>query len=178
MSIQSARIAFICVGLGACFLCAGLITSQEPPGRLDAPVQAPGEVPKGVEVLARGPVHEAFASPMTEPKATPQIAKKPPLPLEEMPPEEKPEGDVVWISGYYGWDDDRADYLWVSGCWRVKPAGKEWVPGYWREVGANWQWVSGFWTTVHEGKTQGVTYFPEPPAPPNIAPAGDAPGAD
>jgi hypothetical protein len=179
MSIQSARIAFVCVLLGACFLCAGFITSQEPPPvRLDAPVQAPGEIPKGVEVLARGPVHEAFASPMTEPKATPQIAKKPPLPLEEMPPEEKPEGDVVWIGGYYGWDDDRADYLWVSGCWRVKPAGKEWVPGYWREVGANWQWVPGFWTTVHEGKAQGVTYYPEPPAPPKIAPVGDDPRAD
>jgi hypothetical protein len=141
-------------------------------------VQAPGDVPKGVEVLARGPVHEAFASPTTEPKATPFIAKKPPAPLEEMPPEEKPDGDVMWIGGYHSWDDDRADYLWVSGCWRVKPAGKEWVPGYWREVGVNWQWVPGFWTTVHEGKTQGVTYFPEPPAPPNIAPAGEPPGAD
>ena len=50
-----------------------------------------------------------------------------------MPPDERPEGDVVWIGGYYAWDDDRGDYMWVSGCWRTKPAGKEWVPGYFRE---------------------------------------------
>jgi hypothetical protein len=176
MSVLSARIASVCVLFGVCFICAGLTPSQELPPVVVA--HQPGEVPKGVEVLTRGPVHEAFASPTTEPKATPQIAKKPPAPLEEMPPEEKPDGDVVWIGGYFGWDDDRADYLWVSGCWRVKPAGKEWVPGYWREVGANWQWVSGFWTNSQEAKAAPITYYPDPPAPPNIAPAGDAPGAD
>src|SRR5262249_4395762 len=49
-------------------------------------------VPKGVEVLARGPVHEAFATPTTEPAPTKAVAKKPPKPLDELPPEEKPEG--------------------------------------------------------------------------------------
>lgn len=176
MSLQSARFAFVLTALGACFVYAGLTTSQEL--RLQAPVPAPGEIPKGVEVQARGPIHEAFASPLTEPKATPQVNKKPPLPLEEMPPEEKPDGDVIWIGGYYAWDDDRTDYLWVSGCWRVKPTGKEWVPGYWREVGVSWQWVPGFWTNAQETKAEAVTYYPEPPAPPNVAPPGDPPGAD
>ncbi len=180
MSIHSARIGLVCTVLAGCFAYAGLIASQEPaPIRLDAPVLAPGEVPKGVEVLARGPVHEAFASPNTEPKPTPQVAKKPPLPIEEMPPEERPDGDVVWISGYFAYDDDSADFIWVSGCWRAKPVGKEWVPGYWREAGANWQWVPGFWANgAQEGKTQPVTYYPTPPAPPNVAPAGDAPQPD
>lgn len=179
MSVRSARIAFVCVVLGACFVGAGIITSQEPP-RLQPPAPAPGEIPKGVEVLARGPVHEAFASPLTEPKETPLIAKKPPLPIEEMPPEEKPEGDVVWIGGYFAYDDDRADFLWVSGCWRVKPTGKEWVPGYWRESGERWQWVPGFWTNAQQqqAKAEPITYYPAPPAPPNVAPAGDPPGAD
>src|SRR5258707_863190 len=84
MSVHSARIAFVCMSLGICFLVAGLPTSQEP--RRGAPVRARGDVPKGVGVLTRGPVHEAFASPLPEPKATPQIAKKPPAPIEEMPP--------------------------------------------------------------------------------------------
>jgi hypothetical protein len=179
MSVPSSRIALVCMVIGAGFIGAGLTVSQElPPLRVQQPEPAPGEVPKGVEVLTRGPIHEAFASPLTDPKATPQIAKKPPLPIDEMPPEERPEGEVVWIGGYWGWDDDRADYLWVSGCWRAKPAGKEWVPGYWRELGVNWQWVSGFWTNSQEAKAQPTTYYPEPPAPPNIAPAGDAPGTD
>src|SRR5437879_5413809 len=78
-------------------------------------------VPKGVEVMARGPIHEAFATPAVEPKPTQPVAKKPPAPLDEMPPADKPEGEVVWISGYWAWDDDRSDYLWVSGCWRARP---------------------------------------------------------
>jgi hypothetical protein len=176
MNANSARFALICLTLGTCFVWAGLISSQE---RLLPPTQTPGEMPKGVEVQARGPVHEAFASPLTEPTATPTIAKKPPAPIEEMPPEEKPEGEVVWIGGYFAWDDDRSDFLWVSGCWRVKPVGKEWVPGYWREVNERWQWVPGFWANApQEAKAAPITYYPAPPAPPNVAPPGDPPGAD
>ncbi|MBM3993497.1 MAG: hypothetical protein FJ303_05010 [Planctomycetes bacterium] len=179
MSIQSARIAIVCTTFGCCLIYAGLTTSQELIPAPSQPAQPTGgAVPKGVEVLARGPVHEAFASPLTEPKQTPLIAKKPPAPIDELPPEERPEGDVVWIGGYWAWDDDRADYLWVSGCWRAKPDGKEWVPGYWREVGANYQWVGGFWTNAREARVDPITYYPEPPAPPNVAGPGDPPGAD
>src|SRR5262249_39028727 len=64
-------------------------------GQGGAAASAP-EVPKGVEVLARGPVHEAFASPTTEPAPTTAVPKEPPKPLEEMPPTEKPEGNVTW----------------------------------------------------------------------------------
>ena len=50
--------------------------------------------PKGVEVLARGPVHEAFAEPLTvNPRPNPIIHQKPPAPIEEMPPEDRPDGD-------------------------------------------------------------------------------------
>jgi len=179
---HATRLTFAAALIGLCVYCADDGASQEllPPITVQPqPVEAPGsEVPKGVEVQARGPVHEAFASPTTQPKAPPVLPKKPPLPIEEMPPDERPEGDVVWIGGYYSWDDDRADFLWVSGCWRVKPDNKEWVPGYWREVGTNWQWVQGFWTQMQDQKAQAVTYYPEPPPPPNIAPAADAPNDD
>src|SRR5262245_39448913 len=69
------------------------------PGGGGAPSDLP-PVPKGVEVLARGPVHEAFATPTAEPAPTKSVAKKPPKALDELPPEEKPDGDVVWIGGY------------------------------------------------------------------------------
>src|SRR5437764_1416829 len=80
----------------------------------------PPAQPEGVEVLARGPVHEAYAEPVNrDPKPGPVIAKQPPEPIEEVPPEEKPEGDSVqWIPGYWAWDDDQNDFLWVSGFWR------------------------------------------------------------
>src|SRR5437763_9479418 len=124
----------------------------------------------GVEVLARGPVHEAYASLTAEPVATKCFAKKPPAALEEMPPDEKPDGDVVWIGGYWAWDDDRSDYLWVSGIWRTPPPGKRWVAGYWRESGTEWQWVPGFWANVEkEEAPQQPTYLPPPPAAPEPA---------
>jgi hypothetical protein len=130
--------------------------------------------------MARGPVHEAFATPTAEPKPTLAVRKKPPAPLEEMPPEERPDGEVSWIAGYWAWDDDRNDYLWVSGCWRAKPPGKDWVAGYWREQGDAWQWVPGFWheAAAETGKAKEVVYYPEPPAPPNVAPPGEPPTAE
>lgn len=189
MFAHCSRLAVAAIFFGAYVVCTDCTPSQElvpPPGGQQAPAPEPG-IPKGVEVQARGPIHEAFASPTTEPKQPLLLPKKPPLPIEEMPPEEKPEGDAVWIGGYFSWDDDRQDYMWVSGCWRVRPTNMEWVPGYFREVGDNWQWVSGFWSSVQAQKAQPgsqpqaaqpVTYYPEPPAPPNVAPPGDPPRGD
>jgi hypothetical protein len=128
--------------------------------------------------MARGPVHEAFATPTAEAKPTMVVNRQPPTPLDEMAPEERPEGEVVWIGGYWAWDDDRADYLWVSGCWRAKPHGKDWVAGYWREADQNqWQWVPGFWHNAQpqdaqpqaQGQAPGMVFYPEPPAAPNVA---------
>jgi WXXGXW repeat (2 copies) len=141
-------------------------------------VTEPPPVPRGVDVLARGPIHEAFASLTADPAPTQSVPKRPPAPLEEMPPEEKPEGDVVWIGGYWAWDDDRNDFLWVSGIWRTPPPGKQWIAGYWRESDRGWQWVPGFWAVVRAEAKQEITYLPQPPAPPAMAPAGPPPAAD
>src|SRR5437868_1379297 len=66
----------------------------------------------GVEVLTRGPVHEAFAETIAfDPQPGIVVPKAPPETIEELPPAERPEGDnVAWISGYWGWDDDRKDF--------------------------------------------------------------------
>lgn len=151
----------------------------------DAPPAGP---PAGVEVQARGPVHEAFASPTAAPVATPPVAKRPPANIDELPPDEKPDGDAVWIGGYWHYDDEAKDFLWVSGVWRKVPPGKTWVAGYWREEGTDWQWVPGFWATAKATKAakgeeeqqqqQDVTYLPSPPAPPNTAPPGPPPQPD
>ena len=45
-----------------------------------------------------------------------------------------PGDNVVWIPGYWSWDDSRNDFLWVSGIWRNLPPGRQWVPGYWSEA--------------------------------------------
>ncbi len=126
--------------------------------------------PKGIEVLTKGPVHEGYADAVDpNPKPTPIVTKAPPKLIEELPPNQKPEGDdVVWIPGYWSYDEDRKDYIWVSGFWRKPPPGRIWMPGNWRKVGDGWQWVPGFWGTAAQ-KTEQIDpqselqYLPEPP---------------
>src|SRR4029077_8213631 len=74
---------------------------------------------KGIEVLARGPIHEAFTqAALTKPEPGPVVPKKPPDPIKEVPPEVKPKGkNVQWLPGYWAWDPDKKDSVWVSGCW-------------------------------------------------------------
>src|SRR5688500_17944976 len=78
-----------------------------------------GEEAEGVEALARGPVHEAFAEASDSvASAGVLVPKEPPEPVEEVPPDERPEGDnVVWVPGYWAWDEEGEDFLWVSGFW-------------------------------------------------------------
>ena len=135
------------------------------------------DVEEEVQVLTRGPVHEAFAETVTfDPEPGIVVPKAPPAAIEELPPEQKPEGaNVTWIPGYWGWDDERSDFLWVSGVWRALPPGRQWVPGYWGNSGKAFQWTSGYWA---DANMSDVEYLPEPPetveAGPNIA----APSAD
>src|SRR4051812_15354416 len=72
------------------------------------PPALPG--PDAPEVQARGPVHEAYAMPAEGiAKEGPTAPKAPPESIVETPPEQKPEGDdVVWIPGYWMWDEDKA----------------------------------------------------------------------
>ncbi len=165
----------------AFFLCCGWFAWCLAQTRADDPVMEPmPTIPAGVDVQTRGPVHEAFASPTTDPQPSPLVQRKPPAQLDELPPEEKPDGNVVWIGGYWAWDVDRQDYMWVSGCWRAKPSGREWVPGYWREQDTGWTWVAGFWgKTETNGNLSEVSYLAAaPPAAPQVAPPGDPPAAD
>jgi hypothetical protein len=129
------------------------------------------------EVQARGPVHEAFAAPVgVPPEPTAIVAKGPPDAIEEMPAEQKPDGDnMQWIPGYWGWDHDRKDYMWVSGFWRAAPPGRTWVPGHWNEVAGGWQWVPGIWQGA---AVQEVSYLPAPPPPVQAAPSTPAPNPD
>src|SRR5690349_12376128 len=60
----------------------------------------------GVEVLTRGPVHEAFAETISlEPQAGIVVPRMPPEAIEEIPPDQRPAGEnVAWIPGYWAWD--------------------------------------------------------------------------
>jgi hypothetical protein len=130
-----------------------------------------------VEVLTRGPVHEAFAETITfDPQPGIVAPKAPPAAIEEVPPLQRPEGkNVTWIPGYWGWDDERSDYLWISGIWRSLPPGRQWVPGYWDQSRQGVQWTSGYWADANATEIQ---YLPAPPASIERGPNVAAPSPD
>lgn len=131
-------------------------------------------VEDGVEVLTRGPVHEAFAGTIRfDPEPGVVVMRPVPEPVEELPPEQKPTGDnVAWIPGYWAWDDERDDFLWVSGIWRSLPPGRQWVSGYWATSPRESQWASGYWADAQASE---IDYLPEPPQTVEAGPNIDAP---
>ena len=129
-----------------------------------------------IQVLDSGPIHEAFAEAIAfDPEPGMIAPKAPPALIEEIPPDQKPEGDVQWIPGYWAWDDGRNEYIWVSGIWRVPPPDRQWVPGYWTPTGQEYQWISGYWASVKDKETE---YLPEPPESVEVGPSSNAPSPD
>jgi len=127
------------------------------------------------EELLRGPVHEAFAEQYNQEAVEGIVVDRAPPPLvPEIPPDVKPEGEnIEWVSGYWFWDEDRRDFIWISGVWRQMPPGQRWVPGYWADLNGRHQWVGGTWvsTTVTE-----VGYIAQsPPESLELGPVGNAP---
>jgi hypothetical protein len=140
---------------------------------------APPPIPAGEqpEVLTRGPVHEAFAEPVTLQYQSGFVAPiQPPDNIDEIPPVDRPSGDqYAWVPGYWSWDGDRNNYIWVSACWRAVPPNMAWVPGYWSPVANGWEWVAGFWTPAG---AQEIEYLPAPPANYDVEAPGPPPIAD
>ena len=145
----------ILAGLATIALGGGLFT-------MSSAIAQPNTDNAGAEVLTRGPVHEAFAGTISyDPTPGIIVNQAPPTLIEEVPPEQRLEGEnVTWIPGYWAWDEDQSDFLWVSGIWRNLPPGREWVPGYWSEQEARHQWTSGYW---EDAENTEVSYLPEPP---------------
>jgi hypothetical protein len=132
---------------------------------------------EGVVVQERGPIHEAFAQPLARmPEPMPIVPKKPPQPVPELPPDQKPQGvNVQWIPGYWSWDLEKKDFIWVSGFWRDPPPGRNWVAGHWVEANGGWQYVNGFW--AGNNQQQPPQILPQPPASidngPSVPQSGD-----
>lgn len=136
------------------------LAQDTPPGA--QPAGAPPAMENGQQVLTRGPIHEAFGQPTVfNPKPGLAITKKPPQVVEELPPDEKPEGDnVSWIGGYWSWDEDKNDFMWISGFWRVLPPGRQWMPGYWSDNGGQFAWVSGYWANSAQPQQEVIEQAP------------------
>jgi len=165
--------------LGSTLVAGALLLADCAPGRAQDAGQPPAvpaeELPAGSQVLAGGPVHEAFAKPVSmEAQAPILVPRQPPENLQELPPPERPAGaGIVWVPGYWAWDGDRNDFIWVSGCWRNVPPNTYWVPGHWLATDNGSEWIGGFWKSITAQPQQEIEYLPAPPAPTEV----QAPGA-
>src|SRR5262245_23313464 len=133
----------------------------------------PAELPKGLQIETRGPIHEGFAQPYDlTPEPGPLVPKAPPPNLNEEPPDLRPPGDnIQFLPGYWAWDAERNEYLWVSGVLRDAPAGQQFTPGYWQQTNEGYRWVRGYWGPGD----QQPSYVPEPPATREVGPSLPAP---
>ncbi|HBC87231.1 MAG TPA: hypothetical protein DCZ94_09775 [Lentisphaeria bacterium] len=142
---------------------------------MDSPPPLPAQ--EQPEILTKGPVHEAFASPVNleDPEGI-FVRVQPPENIEEAPPPDRPAGEqLTWVPGYWSWSTDRNGFIWISGCWRAAPPKMTWVAGYWARMDNGWKWVSGFW--IQTGVKE-IEYVKEPPAILDIEPSGLAPAND
>jgi hypothetical protein len=133
----------------------------DPPGVPNLP--APQPMQAGVKVADKGPIHEAYAQPGAEVRGQNMTAPKaPPPPVPEVPPETKPEGtNVKWVPGYWQWDADKNDFLWVSGFYRNVPPGRDWQAGQWIERDGKSIYTPGYWRPADMAGV--LTNLPEPP---------------
>lgn len=176
------EVASVAAASAVAVLAAAIGQAQD---RLPAPEGPEGQQQAGgtavakadMQVMTRGPVHEAFANPLAnELDEGLVVSEQPPEPIDELPPEYMPEGEnVEWIPGYWAWDDDDSEFIWVSGLWRNVPPDQRWVPGYWTQVDRGYRWISGFWAAAD---TDNLDYLPYPPASQERGPNVAAPGEE
>ena len=168
LPVRIRTLIFIALSIGLTFfLLSGTTFAANGPSAND----------EGMEVLTRGPIHEAFADVSVDETPTgPVITRPVPGPVNEIPAEVHPEGNQVeWIPGYWSWDEDQNDFIWVSGIWRDVPPGRQWIPGYWQSVAGGNQYISGYWTDIEQTATE---YLPPPPQPLPAEPSSPAPTPD
>ncbi len=124
----------------------------------------------GIEVQPRGPLHESFVQPFDpNPGPGPAYGQAPPAPIPEKPADIQPGSESAqWIPGYWAWDANRNDFVWVSGTYRNAPPGRRFIPGQWTNTPDGWRWVAGYWAPENQGDIQLAA---QPPASLEVGPS-------
>lgn len=149
-------VAILLLGYSLFFLVLGAIRSSEENSTVEA------------HQVARGPLHEALASPLPTYGPRRIIPHTPPQLADEPIPVFRPQGDPVWIPGYWFWDDETQSFLWVGGIWRYPPEGRHWIPGFWKVKNGGSTWYPGYWSVPQSEDT--ILPVPPPSRDPFVPP--------
>jgi WXXGXW repeat (2 copies) len=99
--------------------------------------------------------------------------QQPPAPVAERPARRRPSPRALWVPGYWDWDADRGEFVWIGGDWQVPPTGMIWVGGRWARDQRGWYRVAGFWRPRRGVRPDAAS--PSPPAWRKTGPPADHP---
>ena len=74
----------------------------------------------------------------------------PPVREEVMAP--RPAYAAEWVRGYWRWDPQVRQHVWVPGRWMAARPGYRWVDGGWRHGRRGWIWTEGRWRAGRGGR--------------------------
>ena len=119
------------------------------------------------------PLHEAFITPVRDIPPLQAVSMPPGVRINETVPPQ-PDQAMLWIPGYWAYNSDLSDFVWVTGAWRRPPPEHTWISGKWAQLPEGWVWISGFWSPVPESS---LTYIQKRP-PDQIDEEAGMPGKD
>lgn len=122
-----------------------------------------------IKTYENGPVHEAVVTRVSGNTLLEAVPEKPPEPINERIPRQL-DFQAEWIGGYWAWDTQEGQFVWVSGAWRRPPPGHQWVTGFWKQAEEGWVWFPGFWSRSGGANLQYINIPPPDPIDENIAP--------
>ena len=118
----------------------------------------------------QGPVNEAYVTAVGgDNLILSAIPMQPPEPINERIPRQT-DMQAEWIPGYWAWQPEINNFVWVAGVWRRPPPGHLWISGFWKKFDEGWVWIHGFWNQVPESNINYIGIAPPDSIDENVAP--------
>ncbi|MDB2614278.1 hypothetical protein N9Y92_03885 [Chlamydiales bacterium] len=114
---------------------------------------------KAGKPIEHGPIHEAFVEKLSGDIILEALPTQPPRNIIERVPKQ-PNEKMIWIPGYWAFDEKGTDFIWVCGVWRLPPPTHDWQPGFWKKFDEGWVFLKGFWNQNAVGN---MTYISKAP---------------
>lgn len=119
-------------------------------------------------------IHEGFLTKVSADILLDAYPTRPPNPINERIPRQS-DSNTTWLAGYWAWNDQKDDFIWISGVWRRPPPSHQWIAGFWSQFEDGWVWIPGFWS---ENNAEALVYIDKAPPAALDEEAGPPPSED